>query len=69
MRSSGHVDDGAAAYLAALIGNRGSETLWRSFLEAAPLMQADLEDRADILLRPFADAPDYRQELPGAVAG
>lgn len=69
MLAAGHSDEGAALYLSALVGQRGSEAMWRAFLEAAPLMQADLEDRANIVLRPFPSAPDYRQDLPGAALG
>jgi len=70
MRTRGMVGDRAQAetYLDALIGDRGPREPWLAFLDSAPAMQADLETRAEILFRPFMNAPDYR-ELPGAAPG
>lgn len=59
----------AVHYLAALIGNRGEEGMWRSFLENAPRMLRDLDERAAIRFRPYMTAPDYRQDQPGAARG
>ncbi|GGE36844.1 FAD-dependent oxidoreductase [Actibacterium pelagium] len=59
----------AERYLSELIDGKGPEEIWRKFLDAAPLMQSDLEDRAGIGFRPFPTAPDYRQDKPGAAPG
>lgn len=70
MRTAGQDDNkDAMAYLDALVGDRAPETMRRRFLEQAPLMQADLEDRAGIGFRPLTAAPDYRQDMPGAAPG
>lgn len=60
---------GAAAYLDALVGARAPMQLRAAFLEHAPLMIDDLACSAGIGFRPFAAAPDYRQDLPGAAPG
>ncbi|MDS9469824.1 FAD-dependent oxidoreductase [Paracoccus sp. MBLB3053] len=71
MRAAGFPEDRepAQAYLQALVGTKGSTRPWETFLDLAPRMQADLEDRAGILFRPYLRAPDYRSNLPGAASG
>lgn len=59
----------AETYLASLIGGRGDERMWRTFLNSAPRMIADLDKRAGIVFRPYLAAPDYRQDHPGAADG
>lgn len=70
MRAHGIKDDRARAerYMSALAGS-GAEPLWRRFLDAAPKMIADLDARAGIGFSPFMQAPDYRQDCPGAAGG
>lgn len=70
MQQAGHTDSEAArTYLDALVGDRAPEDMRATFLDTAPRMQADLEDRAGITFRPLTTAPDYRQDLPGAAPG
>lgn len=71
LAANGVIDDREAAetYLSALVMDRGDEAMWRTFLDAAPLMLRDLEERAGFSFRPFMAAPDYRQDLAGAAAG
>ena len=71
IRAKGILDDREQAerYLACLVGAGRDATMWRTFLDAAPLMAADLEERAGIAFRPYLSAPDYRQEFPGAALG
>lgn len=71
MRSAGMTDDAACAarYLEGLVGSRGPKAPWRTFLDSAPRMQAELADRADIQFRPMPGAPDYRPEIDGAASG
>ncbi|WP_068118812.1 FAD-dependent oxidoreductase [Tropicimonas marinistellae] len=71
MREAGQPEDGSAAraYLDALVGDRAPREMRMAFLEIAPRMQADLEDRAGIGFRPYPAAPDYRQDMPGAAPG
>ncbi|WP_051231745.1 FAD-binding protein [Kaistia adipata] len=71
MRAAGMEGDREQAelYLDTLIGPRGPRAPWEAFLDAAPEMQADLEDRAEIVFRPYRGAPDYRANLPGAGQG
>ena len=71
MRAKGFADDRleAEAYLEALVGNRGDAQMWRAFLDKAPKMLVELEERIGVAFRPFMKAPDYRQELPGAAEG
>lgn len=59
----------AERYLSGLVGERGEETMWRAFLDAAPKMLADLESRAGLRFRPYMAAPDYRQDVAGAAPG
>lgn len=71
MRAAGVTGDNeqAESYLQGLIGNRGPREPWKTFLDTAPDMQADLADRADIQFRPMPNAPDYRGEIEGAGTG
>ncbi|HKJ63700.1 MAG TPA: FAD-dependent oxidoreductase, partial [Hyphomicrobiales bacterium] len=71
MRAHGIVGDRLEAerYLASLVGDRGDPAMWRTFLDHAPRMLADLEDRAGLRFRPYMTAPDYRQDHSGAAAG
>lgn len=59
----------ASRYLNALVGNRGEPQMWRRYLDSAPEMLAELEEKADIRFRPYTIAPDYRQDCPGAAGG
>ncbi|HUJ74612.1 MAG TPA: FAD-dependent oxidoreductase, partial [bacterium] len=65
------INDRAAArsYLDALVGGRGLPQMREALLTAGPEMVQYLEDRAGIRYQPYATAPDYRQELPGATLG
>lgn len=71
MQAHGVSDDAekAASYLGALVGDRGDETMWRAFLNAAPAMLRDLEQRGGLSFNPYMSAPDYRQNMPGAASG
>ena len=71
LRAHGIRDDRerAARYLASLVGERGERAMWQAFLDQAPPMLADLENRAGIGFRPYMSAPDYRQDHPGAASG
>lgn len=70
-RRRGITDDAATAaeYLDALVGDRADRRLRQSFIAAGTEMVAYLEDRCDVRFQPYASAPDYRQELPGAAVG
>lgn len=59
----------AEAYLAALVADRGEAAMWRAFLDAAPAMLRDLTGDGTLAFRPFMQAPDYRQDMPGAAPG
>lgn len=61
--------DNAERYLASLVGNRCAPEMWRTFLNQAPRMLAELQREADVEFRPFMSAPDYRQDHPGAAPG
>ncbi len=65
------IDDALAArtYLDALVGDRGLPQMRETLLRAGPEMVQYLEDRAGIRYQPYASAPDYRQDLPGAALG
>nr|CAD6615202.1 FAD-binding protein [Rhizobium sp. Khangiran2] len=71
MRAAGFAPDAEAAraYLSALIRDADAQEAWQVFLTHAPKMQADLEDRAEILFRPYRSAADYRSNLEGAASG
>ena len=62
------VDDRAPArqYLDALVGERAPAALRERLLSAGPEMVRYLDARAGVRYQPYASAPDYRQELPGA---
>lgn len=66
-----HVTDltEARRYVEALTAGRGDPALRETFLLAAPHMEADLSARAGLAFRPFPQAPDYRQDMPGAAQG
>jgi succinate dehydrogenase/fumarate reductase flavoprotein subunit len=59
----------ALAYLDALVGERADRALRLRYLDVAPRMLADLGARAGIAFRVYPHAPDYRPDLPGALAG
>lgn len=71
MRAAGRAEDRIEAehYLEALVSGRSERAAWEAFLDAAPRMQSELEDRVDLSLTPMPAAPDYRQDLPGAASG
>ena len=71
MREAGTSDDRtrATAYLDALVGERADRALRQAFLSAGPEMLAALAERAGIRFRAYPEAPDYRQDLPGAALG
>jgi succinate dehydrogenase/fumarate reductase flavoprotein subunit len=59
----------ADRYLTSLLGERANPVLLETFLDNAPRMLADLEERAGIVFRPYMTYPDYRQDQPGAAPG
>jgi hypothetical protein len=61
--------EAAARYLASLVGDRGDPAMRQAFLDSAPVMLRDLEERAGIAFRPYLTAPDYRQDHAGAAKG
>jgi 3-oxosteroid 1-dehydrogenase len=61
--------EAASRYLASLVGDRGDAAMWRAFIDGAPAMLRDLEQRAGLAFRPYMTAPDYRQDHPGAAKG
>jgi len=62
-------DTAAATYLDALVGEKAERGLREAFLAAGPAMIAFLERHAGFRFRPYAEHPDYRQDLPGAASG
>lgn len=62
-------DTTAASYLDALVGDKAERSLRAAFLAAGPAMIACLERHAGFVFRPYAESPDYRQDLPGAASG
>ncbi|MFH1604816.1 MAG: FAD-binding protein [Pseudomonadota bacterium] len=62
-------DTAAASYLDALVGEKAERALREAFLAAGPAMIACLEKHAGFVFRPYAESPDYRQDLPGAASG
>ena len=70
-RRSGITGDAEAAlqYLDALVGGRADRALREAFLAAGPEMLQHLEQHTDVGFQMYRQAPDYRQELPGAAAG
>lgn len=59
----------ARTYLLALGGDRVDVALLDAFLDGGPAMLLDLERRAGIVFRPYPQAADYRQDVPGAASG
>ncbi|MDB5042837.1 MAG: FAD-dependent oxidoreductase, partial [Candidatus Eremiobacteraeota bacterium] len=59
----------ALAYLDALVGDRADRTLRTTYVAQAPRALAYLDARAGIAFRVYPHAPDYRPDLPGALAG
>ena len=59
----------ATQYLDALVGTKAERGLWQAYLRAGPEMLLYLATHADVTFRPYAAAPDYRQDLPGAAQG
>ena len=70
-RRNGITGDAGAAleYLDALVGGRADRALRQAFLATAPEMLEYLEQRTDVAFQMYRQAPDYRQELPGAALG
>lgn len=58
----------ARLYLQSLTGQRANR-MPEVFLAEAPRMLRFLETDSGIAFRPYPDAPDYRQDMPGAAAG
>jgi 3-oxosteroid 1-dehydrogenase len=71
LRRAGVTGDAALAgtYLDALVGDRADRSLRQAFIAAGPAMIAYLEQHTDFVFRRYRDAPDYRQDLPGAAMG
>ena len=71
MRAQGIRNDGelAAQYLDALVGDHAPRALREAFLAAGPEMVRYLERHCGFRFQPYAQAPDYRQDLPGAALG
>jgi succinate dehydrogenase/fumarate reductase flavoprotein subunit len=61
--------EAALEYLDALVGARADRTLRVAFVGAGPEMLQYLERHTDVGFQIYRHAPDYRQELPGAVEG
>jgi len=59
----------AMQYLDALVGDRAPRALRLAYVREAPRMLSDLARRADLHFRVYPHAPDYRPDLPGALAG
>ena len=70
-RRNGIVGDAEAAheYLDALVNGRADRALREAFIAAGPEMLEYLEKRTDVGFQMYRQAPDYRQELPGAAQG
>ncbi|HSB78770.1 MAG TPA: FAD-binding protein [Candidatus Methylomirabilis sp.] len=70
-RRHGITGDAEAAreYLDALVGGRADRALREAFLAAGPEMLEYLEKHTDVGFQMYRQAPDYRQELPGAAQG
>ncbi len=62
-------DAAAVAYLDALVGDKADRSLRAAFLAAGPAMLVFLQKHAGFVYRPYAESPDYRQDLPGAASG
>jgi 3-oxosteroid 1-dehydrogenase len=70
-RRNGITGDAEAAlqYLDALVGGRADRALREAFIAAGPEMLEYLEQHTDVGFQMYRQAPDYRQELPGAAGG
>ena len=68
-RGVGRDAEFASAYLDALVGDKAEASLRQAFLAGGPKMIAYLEQHAAFAFRPYAEHPDYRQDLPGAAMG
>ena len=70
-RALGSTDDpeAARAYLDALVGERADRSLREAFIAAGPPMIDLLHERTEVRFKPYAQSPDYRQDLPGAGQG
>jgi succinate dehydrogenase/fumarate reductase flavoprotein subunit len=56
----------ARTFLKAVVGNHGDEAMLTAFLEAGPEAIRVLEERSDVMFRPYATHPDYEQQAEGA---
>jgi len=61
--------EAALEYLDALVGGRADRALREAFIAAGPEMLEYLEKQTDVGFQMYRQAPDYRQELPGAAQG
>lgn len=61
--------EAALAYLDALVNGRADRALREAFIAAGPEMLEYLEKQTDVIFQMYRQAPDYRQELPGAALG
>ncbi|HYL80584.1 MAG TPA: FAD-binding protein, partial [Candidatus Acidoferrum sp.] len=70
-RRDGITGDAEAAreYLEALVDGRADRALREAFIAAGPDMLEYLETHTDVAFQMYRQAPDYRQELPGAAQG
>jgi 3-oxosteroid 1-dehydrogenase len=70
-RRNGITGDAEAAheYLDALVAGRADRALREAFIAAGPEMLEYFEKHTDVVFRMYRQAPDYRQELPGAAQG
>jgi len=59
----------AREYLDALVDGRADRALREAFIAAGPEMLEYLEKHTDVAFQMYRQAPDYRQELPGAALG
>lgn len=67
----GTIDDAKAAreYLNALVGSRADPAMREAFIEAGPEMLEYLERHTEVRFQMYRQAPDYRQDMPGAAEG
>ena len=70
-RTLGAVEDprDARTYLDALVGARADAALREAFVVGGAQMIEYLHQRTDVRFQPYAQSPDYRQDLPGAAQG
>lgn len=71
LRAAGVTDDRAKAeaYLASLVGERGNESMWRTFMDAGPAMLVEMDAKAGLAFKPYMASADYRQDHEGAAPG